>query len=273
MEFVLAARFTSDSIESLFSIMRSISGPKANALKMCQVIKLLIASDLLNSNIESFNDDEAVNYRIVDSNISVNSVFVANDSISPVLTPSENAPPNQTEREALFYIAGAIARYIYNLSKPLYIRKTKPIILCSKCEQLLNKKHSTAQSVNALSKNTMLNLNSENYNLDYRFTEIVNRGGLIFVSTEIFNYILNIEAILPKFILTDFKSDNFLNSICKKISSEIFHTLPNCCNLPDLILSRKVLILTHRYLHSLFNRNQSSDLISGDMSTSSTRFT
>ena len=120
--------------------MRYISGPNANALRMCQVIKLMIASDLLNSYVCFTNDNEAINYRINENDNFSSSDAFAQVPIPPVIFSTRKTPIKHTDKGTLFYIAGAIARYIYNLSKPLYIRKTKPIVLCSTCESLLNTK-------------------------------------------------------------------------------------------------------------------------------------
>ena len=271
MEFLIAARLTSDSIESLFSTLRFITGPNANALRMCQVIKVIIASDLLNSDSEKFNDNQAINYRLteIDENEPID--LISQIPILPFFFPTEQIDLVRTEREALYFIAGAIARYIYNLSKPLYIRKAKPIILCPTCQLLLTTQYSSNNSFNNIFDNNTIVNNNENFYEESRFTQLVNRGGLFFVSHEIFKYILDIEAILPKFIQSNFQSEKFLQCVFDKISRELVHNIPFCCNVPELVLKRSVLILSHRYLSSVCNTALSSDIISCDKSTSGGR--
>ena len=271
MEFLIAARLTSDSIESLFSTLRFITGPNANALRMCQVIKVIIASDLLNSDCEKFNDDQAMNYRLVEIDENDSDYVISEVPISPFFFPTNHIELVRTEREALYYIAGAIARYIYNLSKPLYIRKSKPIILCPFCQSLITTQNSSNTSFVYTNENNRNVYIDENIHEDSRFTQLVNRGGLFFVSPEIFSYILDIEALLPKFIQLYFQSERFLECVCENISVQLVHNIPLCCNLPELILNRSVLILSHRYLSSVFNSALSSENRSSDKSTSGGR--
>ena len=91
----------------------------------------MIASDLVNSNVCFTNDNKAINYRINENDNSFSSDAFAQVPIPSVMFTTTVTFIKHTDKEALFYIAGAIARYIYNLSKPLYIRQTKPIVLCS----------------------------------------------------------------------------------------------------------------------------------------------
>ena len=93
----------------------------------------------------------------------------------------------------------------------------------------------------------------------------------MFVSNEVFNYVLSIESVLAEQIKSTVQSDKFLSNLCKKISLEIKTSLPQCCNLPNLILQRTVLILSHRYLSSVFKLNKSLELISYNQSTSGGR--
>lgn len=159
MIFLLAARFTSDAIKSLFSIMRFISGPNANALKMCRVIKLMIASDLLNSSIPSFNDNSAVNYIVMENNYSLSIDPFAEVALLSYMLDRKESVEQQTEVEVLYYIAGAIARFVYNLSKPLYLRKSKAIVLCPTCEALLNSNNLTLNNIPNLLNNDLENVN------------------------------------------------------------------------------------------------------------------
>ena len=154
---------------------------------------------------------------------------------------------------------------MYNLSKPLYLRKSKAIVLCPTCEALLN-----SNSLNSNNFSTLLNNDSENLKYS-RFTELLNKGNLVFVSNELFDYILAIESILAKHITNTIQSTNFLSELCNKVSSEIITQLPQCCNLPNLILQRSVLILSYRYLSSVFKTNNSSEFISYNQSTSKGR--
>ena len=156
MEFLIAARLTSDSIESLFSTLRFITGPNANALRLCQVIKVIIALDLLNSDNEKFNDNQAINYDVCKLDNSDSTDLISQVSISPRIFPTIKIDLRRTEREALYYIAGAIARFIYTLSKPLYMRKAKPIILCPTCKLLLTNQ--------IISQNISFNQNKINHN-------------------------------------------------------------------------------------------------------------
>ena len=206
------------------------------------------------------------------NSITLTTDLISQVPISPLFYPSIKIDLLRIEREALHYIAGAIARFLYNLSKLLYIRKAKPIILCPTCEFLLTYQiilENISFNQNIISINLS---NEENICEDSRFSQLVNRGGLFVVSPKIFQYIVDIEAVLTKFIQSNFQSENVLESVCKNVSSELVPNIPLCCNLPDLILKRTVLILSHRFLSSVFNSALSSEIVSSDMSTSGGRF-
>ena len=92
--------------------MRYISDPNSNALRMCQIIKLMIASDLLNLNVCFTNDNKDINYRINENDkISCSDAF-AQVPISSFMFTITVTSIKHTNNEALLYIAIAIARYI-----------------------------------------------------------------------------------------------------------------------------------------------------------------
>ena len=130
------------------------------------------------------------------------------------------------------------------------MRKSKPIILCPTCIELINTQKPFENMCDDIENES--NNFDENNCPDSRFTALINRGGLFFVSPKIFQYILDIEALLPKLIKSNFQSNKFLKCVCDQLSVKISHNLPICCNLPNLVLKRTVLILTHKYLSSVY---------------------
>ena len=255
-KFVLAAPFTSDAIESFFGYMRFLTGPHADANKVFRVLRCLLVSDLLNSHC---------NMDLSDNNVCINNKLPTEVCIENYFTFSTNQMPTpgsifpNQESESLYYLSGAIVHYIL-----------KSCNLCTNCKYLLEPREWSTISPKIFDCLTKKNIETKLYfnhfvepelENDAKFTRLASRGGLIFVSKTVFQFICFIDSIIREQLTNYIQTPKIFDALYNLILNDSqLPKLPTCCSLSSLLVRRCVLILTQRILHKLFNSDSKPKL-------------
>ena len=254
-KFVIPGKLTSDAIESVFGYMRFLSGPNANAEKVFRVIKCIMSSDLLNPHIPP-QYEYAINNKFTDTSYNLNYFALTNTTIAAPSTFFKDP-----EKNSLYYLAGAIVHHVVQNS----------INICIDCRNLLaprdwtdkpTRVFETVQNENITPQLRLKHAVLPELKVVADLTELISRGGLIFVSKQVFDLILFVENYIRSNLVKHINDKNMFSSIFTTISSQgNLPILPNCCSITPLILKRSILILTQRVLHKLFNSEYKPNIL------------
>ena len=160
----------------------------------------------------------------------------------------------------MYYLAGTIAHFVL---------KSK-LDLCNNCKQILAPREWTDVATRYFDPVHKINFQNQiGFNLtpqelknEAEFTQIISREGLIFVSSQVFNFIVYVESYIRSNLISHILKPNIFKSIFSTIVKDTnLPVLPDCCKIKLIILQRTILIFVQRILHKLFNSELKPQII------------
>lgn len=219
-DFVLTHRFNQDALETVFSQVRRRGGKTPSALACLRALKIItisqFVSDVKKSSYCSDTDIFLIDYfskkkthvEKVNSHVPVINTNVEIDLSMLLDTYSLDSfkTLNMQDQNMLFFIGGAVVNKLLKKS------------LCEECKIFLEK--------NSL-KDSKLNFNY--------YVKQLEKGGLIYPNSFVFQIILNCDIIYMRFF--NFIMHNNSKVIIDKISTDINISFPSCCNIKEFIVN------------------------------------